>query len=160
VPTPTTQPPGRFALTSSAFTDGGDIPSRFTCDGKDVSPPLAWSGEPDGTVAYVLTMRDPDASDFLHWMAWNIPAKVEHLAADASGNMPDGAGEGRSDFGSGRVGYRGPCPPSGTHHYVLTLYALPILMADAADTPSDRLERAAAKIALGTATLKGAYRRH
>ncbi len=160
VPTPTTQPPGRFTLTSSAFADGGDIPSRFTCDGKDVSPPLAWSGKPDGTVAYLLTMRDPDARDFLHWIAWNIPASTDGLDAAASGDLPDGSGEGRSDFGKGPLGYRGPCPPSGTHHYVLTLYALPILLADAAATPADRLERAAAKIALGTATLKGTYRRH
>ena len=160
VPTPTTQPPGGFTLTSSAFADGGDIPSRFTCDGKDVSPPLAWSGEPGGTVAYLLTMRDPDANDFLHWIAWNVPADVDHLEADASGKMPSGAGEGRADFGGGRVGYRGPCPPSGTHDYVLTLYALPIMLADATATPPDRLERAAAKIALGTATLRGTYRRH
>ncbi|HEY8198567.1 MAG TPA: YbhB/YbcL family Raf kinase inhibitor-like protein [Candidatus Limnocylindrales bacterium] len=147
-------------MSSSAFDAGGDIPPRFTCDGKDVSPPLAWSEVPDGTVAFLLTMRDPDAGDFLHWIAWNIPATIDGLDSDASGNMPHGVGEGRSDFGGGRVGYRGPCPPSGTHHYVLTLYALPILLADAAATPPDRLERAAAKIALGTAILNGAYRRH
>jgi len=157
---PTDIPSGAaFTLASPAFEPGTGIPSRFTCDGEDVSPPLAWSGAPDGTVAYLLTMRDPDARDFLHWIAWNIPATATGLDQAASGDLPGEAGEGKTDFSGSRTGYRGPCPPSGTHHYTLTLYALPIALADAASTPPDRLEQAAAKIALAKATLTGTYRR-
>jgi Raf kinase inhibitor-like YbhB/YbcL family protein len=105
-------------------------------------------------------MRDPDAHDFLHWIAWNIPATVSGLEAGASGDLPGSAGEGTTDFGGRRRGYRGPCPPSGTHDYVITLYALPIALADAGTTPPSRLEGAAGEIALGTATLEGHYRRH
>ncbi|HVQ22046.1 MAG TPA: YbhB/YbcL family Raf kinase inhibitor-like protein, partial [Candidatus Saccharimonadia bacterium] len=151
---------GPLALASSAFEDGGAIPSRFTCDGRDISPPLAWTNVPDGTVSFLLTMRDLDADGFLHWIAWNIPATTRSLDPGASGDMPGDAGEGKSDFAGARRGYRGPCPPSGTHHYVLTLYALPLLLADAATTPPARLEGAAGEIALGLATLRGAYRRH
>jgi Raf kinase inhibitor-like YbhB/YbcL family protein len=103
-------------------------------------------------------MRDPDARDFLHWMVWNLPVSGNELVEGASGALPGDAGEGATDFG-GQRGYRGPCPPSGTHHYVLTLYALPMALADADATPTDRLERAAAEIALATATLTGTYRR-
>jgi Raf kinase inhibitor-like YbhB/YbcL family protein len=156
--TPSPRGPGALILSSPAFTDGGSIPARFTCDGRDVSPPLAWSGAPDGTAAFLLTMRDPDARDFLHWIAWNLPAPTEAIPEGASGALPGDAGEGPSDFGN-QPGYRGPCPPSGTHRYVLTLYALPMALADAATTPTERVERAAAQIALATATLTGTYRR-
>jgi Raf kinase inhibitor-like YbhB/YbcL family protein len=158
--TPTPEPAAEaFSLTSPAFADGKAIPARYTCDGRDVSPPLTWTGLPDATVALLLTMHDPDAGGFLHWIAWNIPADVDHLAAGASGDLPKGAGEGRNDFPSGGRGYRGPCPPSGRHRYVLTLYALPIRLPDAASTPADQLESAAREVALGTATLHGTYRR-
>ena len=158
--TPSERPSqGTLALTSSAFEEGGTIPSRFTCDGKDVSPPLAWTGVPAGTGAFLLTMRDPDARDFLHWIAWNIPASLGGLATGASGALPAGTGEGASDFSGGRPGYRGPCPPSGTHRYVITLYALPAALPDAATTPTRDLERAAARTALASATLTAMYRR-
>ena len=157
-PTPGPTVSGPLALASSAFRDGGAIPSRFTCDGRDISPPLAWTNVPDGTVSFLLTMRDLDADGFLHWIAWNIPATTTNLKAGASGDLPGDAGEGRSDFAGAKRGYRGPCPPSGTHHYVLMLYALPLLMADAATTPPARLEGAAGEIALGLAALHGTYR--
>ncbi len=157
LPTPEPTVSGPLALASSAFEDGGAIPSRFTCDGKDISPPLAWTNVPDGTVSFLLTMRDLDANGFLHWIAWNIPATTTNLKAGASGDLPGDAGEGKSDFAGGRRGYRGPCPPSGTHDYVLTLYALPLLLADAATTSPARLEGAAGEIALGLAALHGTY---
>ena len=156
---PESSPISTFTLTSPAFDADGSIPSRFTCDGQDISPPLAWSGAPDGTVAFLLTIRDPDAGGFLHWIAWNLPVDADGLAAGASGDLPREAGEGRTDFGGSRRGYRGPCPPSGTHRYVVTLYALPMALADADAAPTDRLERAANEIALGRATLTGTYRR-
>ncbi len=157
-PTPGPTLAGPLALASSAFGDGGAIPSRYTCDGRDLSPPLTWTNVPEGTASFLLTMRDIDADGFLHWMAWNIPATTTGLEAGASGDLPGDAGEGRSDFTGSRRGYRGPCPPSGTHDYVLTLYALPIVLADAATTPPARLEGAAGEIALGLAALHGTYR--
>ena len=107
-------------LTSTAFADGGPIPERYTCDGDDVSPPLAWTAPPAGTVSLALCVDDPDAGryPFTHWLAWGL--------ATAAGGLGEGEaapGEGRNDFGA--RGYRGPCPPSGKpHRYVFRLFAL------------------------------------
>ena len=107
-------------LRSSAFEDGGNIPSLYTCDGQDVSPPLEIGDVPEGTVALALVMDDPDApgGTFDHWLVWNIPAGTAEIA---EGTEPEGV-QGRTDFG--RLGYGGPCPPSGTHRYMFKLYAL------------------------------------
>lgn len=109
-------------LTSPAFANESSIPRTYTCDGRDISPPLRWSGVPANATQLSLTMVDPDApgGTFHHWSV-RFPATVGALAA---GEAPSGAVEGRNDFGS--VGYRGPCPPPGAsaHHYVITLIAL------------------------------------
>ena len=111
-------------LKSSAFTNEGSVPSKYTCDGPDVSPPLEWSGAPEGTKSYALICDDPDApmGTWVHWVVWNIPANVNQF----SEGMSKGAGfpgkEGISDFK--RPGYGGPCPPSGTHRYYFKIYAL------------------------------------
>jgi Raf kinase inhibitor-like YbhB/YbcL family protein len=107
-------------LTSAAFGDGEEIPARHTCDGDDVSPPLAWTTPPDGTVSLALCLDDPDAGryPFTHWLAWGLPA-----AAGSLGEGEPAAEEGRNDFGA--PGYRGPCPPPGKpHRYLFRLYAL------------------------------------
>lgn len=104
-----------LTVTSSAIAEGGTIPSRFTCDGDDVSPPLAWSGAPGGTAAYAIVVADPDARGWIHWIATDL------VAPELAEGMPAGV-EGRNDFG--RVGWGGPCPPSGTHRYDVTVYAL------------------------------------
>ena len=109
-----------IAVSSSAFADGGKIPRRHTCDGADVSPPLAFSGLPSGVRELALLVEDPDApkGTFVHWVAWGIDGTRPVLA---EGEAP--AGSGTNDFG--RAGYGGPCPPRGpAHRYVFTVFAL------------------------------------
>lgn len=116
-----------FALVSSAFEDGESIPEKFTCDGEDVSPPLAWENVPEGSEGLALIVEDPDApvGTFDHWLLYNLPADVTKLAegVPTDKELENGALQGTNDFG--QVGYRGPCPPSGpAHRYVFTLKAL------------------------------------
>ncbi len=145
-----------FTLTSPAFHDGGAIPSRFTCDGADDSPPLAWRGAPAGAAVFALLVTDPDARGFVHWVATDIPGSTASLAEGASGSGRAGR-EGRNDFG--RTGWAGPCPPSGTHRYVFELYALSAPLA-LPGTPTAAAVRAAlAGRVLGQARLTGTYRR-
>ena len=113
-------------ISSSAFEDGGLIPPEYTCDGQDISPPLQWEPVPEGTASIALICDDPDApmGTFVHWVLFNLPAETSEL----EGNFPDGetlpngARQGITDFG--KVGYGGPCPPSGTHRYFFKIYAL------------------------------------
>ncbi len=119
--TPAPTPTPRFTLASSAFRPGGQIPARFTCDGADVSPAMSWTGTPGGTKALALIVDDVDASGFAHWIAFAIPPGTTGLA-EGAGASRSSLVQGTNDFG--RVGYGGPCPPSGTHRYVFTLYAL------------------------------------
>ena len=116
-----------LSLSSSVFQDGDSIPTRYTCDGQDVSPPLAWGEPPAGTQSFALILDDPDAPGgvFTHWLVFNLPADSRELAeaVPAQNELPTGALQGKNDFGT--IGYRGPCPPSGsTHHYRFTIYAL------------------------------------
>ncbi|HEX7171434.1 MAG TPA: YbhB/YbcL family Raf kinase inhibitor-like protein [Candidatus Limnocylindria bacterium] len=141
-------------LTSSAFHDGGRIPTEHSCDGEDVSPPLAWSGAPEGTEAFVLVVEDPDAGNFVHWLLTDIPGDTD--------DMPAGQGDrigrpGRSSFGA--AGWGGPCPPSGEHRYVFTLYAVsqPVAVGDGASA-SDARQAMTGHI-LAEAQLSGRYAR-
>src|SRR5947209_3810855 len=112
-------------LTSPAFREGDKIPVKYTCDGENISPPLGWTGVPAGTQSLALMVDDPDAPSgtFVHWAIRGIPPTVDRLEENASkAGLPSGAKEGRN--GAGRVGWFGPCPPSGTHHYVFHLYAV------------------------------------
>jgi len=117
---------GAFALTSPVFGAGGAIPAKYGCIGQNISPPLSWAQPPAGTQTLALTLHDPDApgGSFVHWVIYNIPAASrglpEALAGDAQ--LPDGTLQGKN--GAAATGYVGPCPPSGTHHYIFTLYAL------------------------------------
>jgi Raf kinase inhibitor-like YbhB/YbcL family protein len=107
-------------ITSSAFHEGANIPSKFTCDGSDTSPPLQIAGVPSGAKSLVLIVDDPDAPSglFTHWLVWNIPPQTGSIA---EGSAPQGV-QGANDFG--KSGYRGPCPPSGTHRYSFKIFAL------------------------------------
>lgn len=152
-----------FMLTSPAITPGGEIPAQYTCDGSDISPPLTWSGLPNGTQSLVLIIEDPDAPSgvFRHWAVFDIPIGSSGLAAGYSANRP-GAGlhEARNDFG--KAGYGGPCPPKGhgTHHYHFRLLAIsrPTLELKAPPTALDVL-RAAEPYVIARAELVGTYRR-
>ena len=148
---------GRFRLTSSAFADGDAIPREFSCDAANVSPPLAWTGVPAGTAALVLVVDDPDARGFVHWIVLDL--------AGHDGDLPKGVGptaaspqQGRNDFG--KVGWGGPCPPSGTHHYRFTLTALgaPLGLGDHPEGGDVRNALGRATV-LGKVTLAGTYKR-
>lgn len=121
--TPVAKP---MKLESTAFTDKGLIPSKYTCDGEDISPPLSWSEPPSGTKSLALIVDDPDApgKTFVHWVLYDIPATARALPDNvaAEGNLPSGSLQGKNDFG--KLGYGGPCPPGGTHRYFFKLYAL------------------------------------
>lgn len=107
-------------LTSSAFDEGGEIPARYTCEGPDLSPPLAWSEGPAEARSLALLVDDPDARGWVHWLVYDLPAGLTELPEAAT--VPEGAKEGRTDFK--KTGYGGPCPPRGTHRYSFRLYAL------------------------------------
>ncbi|MBW1838843.1 MAG: YbhB/YbcL family Raf kinase inhibitor-like protein [Deltaproteobacteria bacterium] len=111
-------------ITSKNFKHNQSIPTLHTCDGKDLSPNLAWSGAPEGTKSFALTCIDPDApvGDFIHWLVYNIPATVSEIPQ--AGPLPAGFQEVENDFG--KRPYGGPCPPSGTHRYFFTVYALKV----------------------------------
>jgi Raf kinase inhibitor-like YbhB/YbcL family protein len=110
----------KMKITSSAFNEGGNIPSKFTCDGSDTSPPLQITGVPPAAKSLVLIVDDPDAPGglFTHWLLWNIPPQTNSIA---EGGAPKGV-QGTNDFG--KSGYRGPCPPPGTHRYSFKILAL------------------------------------
>ena len=113
-------------LSSTAFDSGGAIPTRYTCDGMDVSPPLRWSNVPEGTRSLALVADDPDApgGTFVHWVIYDLPPDARRLpeAVPKRQTLPGGAAQGVN--GAGGVGYMGPCPPSGTHRYFFRVYAL------------------------------------
>jgi Raf kinase inhibitor-like YbhB/YbcL family protein len=111
-----------FNLTSPAFAEGGEIPRRFTCDGEDVSPALEWAGAPESVGALVLIVDDPDARGFVHWIVLDVTPTASGGLPEGVSASPDAPRQGRNDFG--RIGYGGPCPPSGTHRYVFSLHAL------------------------------------
>ena len=110
----------RMKITSSAFQEGGNIPSKFTCDGSDTSPPLQITDVPSEAKSLVLIADDPDAPSglFTHWLVWNIPPQTNSIA---EGTAPKGV-HGTNDFG--KSGYGGPCPPPGTHRYSFKIFAL------------------------------------
>jgi hypothetical protein len=114
-------------LSSTSFQNGSRIPAKYTCSGANLSPQLAWTAPPAATASFALIVTDPDAprGTWVHWVLYNLPAGTRALpeGLPALGQLPDGALQGRNDFGE--IGYGGPCPPPGApHHYHFTLYAL------------------------------------
>jgi Raf kinase inhibitor-like YbhB/YbcL family protein len=149
--------PEPLSLTSTSFADGGAIPRRFSCDGENLSPDLTWQGAPDGTKALVLTVIDPDARDFVHWLVYDMagtPAGGLPLGVSAS---PDAPPQGTNSFG--KRGYGGPCPPGGTHHYRFTLSALDTVLELAGAPRIDALRAAMTGHVLAEATLTATYKR-
>lgn len=152
-----------LALTSKAFLHEGQIPAVHTCQGKDVSVPLAWSELPAGTRSLALIVDDPDAPDpaapkmtWVHWVLYNIPPGVTGLPEDVKTKaLPPGTLEGSNDWG--RTGYGGPCPPVGRHRYFFKLYALDVVLPDLGTPDKKRLERAMQGHVLAQHTLVGTY---
>lgn len=142
-------------LTSPAFENGKDIPSEYTADGENISPPLEWSDVPEGTESLTLIMEDPDApsGEWIHWLVWNIPPAVMRIEA---GKTPAGAEEGHTSFEE--IGYGGPHPPSGTHRYRFKLYALNTVLNLPESAHKEELERAILDHIIAHAELTGLYR--
>jgi Raf kinase inhibitor-like YbhB/YbcL family protein len=151
-------------LTSAAFAEGGAIPAKHTCDGADVSPPLAWSGAPSGVVTFALIADDPDAPGgaWVHWVLFNLAGDARALPEDVPKTdqlrQLGAAEQGRNDFR--RVGYGGPCPPPGRpHHYVFRLSALDLSLPLRAGATKQEVERAMRGHVLAEARLTGTYAR-
>lgn len=152
-----------LTLTSSAFAHGERIPKRYTCDGEDLSPPLSWSGAPEGTMSFALVCDDPDApmGTWHHWAAYDIPAEFSELEEGFPADARIGSvHQAFTDFG--RTGYGGPCPPKGhgTHHYGFRLFALDVKHLELpAGAKCEDVEKAAAPHVLARAELMGTYSR-
>ncbi len=151
-------------LTSSAFQDHGSMDARFTCQGNDASPPLAWSGAPAGTKSYALILDDPDAPDpaapqttWVHWVVYDIPAAVTSLPEGAAKAMPAGSRDGLNDWE--RAGYGGPCPPIGRHRYFHKLYALDTVLPDLNQPDKKALLAAMQGHVLAVSELVGTYQK-
>ena len=154
-----------LTITSQAFAHNGEIPAKYTCDGKDISPPLAWSGLPAGTKSLALIVDDPDAPDpaapkmtWVHWVLYNIPPGATGLPEGVkSGELPKGTKEALNDWK--RTGYGGPCPPIGRHRYFLKLYALDVLLPELGKATKQEVEKAMKGHVLASAELVGTYKR-
>ena len=148
--------PDSITVTSTAFDDGGSIPVGYTCDGDEVSPPLAWTGVPDGAAALALVVDDPDAPSgtFTHWVVLDIPLSTTD---SAEGGVPDGGVQAQSSAGG--ASYAGPCPPSGTHHYRFTVVALDALTGLDEGAALDDALAAVDEHATASGTLTGTYAR-
>ena len=154
---------GNMRITSSAFSDQGAIPVVYTCEGKDLSPPLEWSNLPPGTKSLALIVDDPDAPDpaapkmiWVHWVLYNLPATSAGLPEGVK-TLPAGTKEGMND--SKRTGYGGPCPPIGRHRYFHKLYALDTVLPDLKQPTKARLEEAMKGHVIGEAQLMGTYQK-
>ncbi len=152
-----------FEIRSAAFTEGGEIPTRSTCEGEDRSPPLAWSGAPAGTRSLALVVDDPDAPDpaaprtiWVHWVLYDLPPSASGLPeAVARDGLPTGTREGRNDWK--RTGWGGPCPPIGRHRYYFHLYALDAPLGDLGTPTRAKLDGAMKGHVLAQATAMGTY---
>lgn len=155
-----------FTIRSSAFEDGGEIPARHTCEGENVSPPLAFDGVPEGTRSLALVVDDPDAPDpkaprqvFVHWVLYGIPPDASGLpeGAGGAGPLPPGTRAGTNDYE--RTGYGGPCPPIGRHRYFFKLYALDRALPDLGKATKPQLVSAMERHVIAEAQLMGTYQK-
>lgn len=152
-----------LTLRSSVFTNGGEIPSKYTCEGQDIAPPLEWEGVPEQTRSVVLIVDDPDAPDpkaprmtWVHWVLYSIPPDADGLLEGAtSEDLPVGTEEGLNDWK--RTGYGGPCPPIGRHRYFHKLYALDVVLKGMSKPTKAEIESAMKGHVIAKAELLGTY---
>lgn len=146
-------------VTSTAFKDGQDIPVRYTCQGENISPDLEWTPGPSKTESYAVIVEDPDAprGTFHHWLIYNLPHDTHKLdeAVPTRAQLDDGIEQGRND--ANKVGYYGPCPPSGTHHYRFKVFALDTKLPIQAEVTAKELNKAMEGHVVGEGTLTGLY---
>ncbi len=155
-----------LSISSPEFGNHKEIPPDFTCDGKNISPPLQWSGLPEGTRSLALIVDDPDAPDpkapkrtWVHWVLYNIPVASSGLPQGVQpSHLPDGTRQGMND--SHRAGYGSPCPPIGRHRYIFKLYALDTELSDLDSPTKDDLLKAMDGHVLEKAELVGTYQKH
>lgn len=145
-----------FKLTSPAFNNGTQIPSRYTCDGENINPHLAICGVPPNAKSLALLVEDPDAPMGLwtHWVLWNIPPETKEIREHT---VPWGAEQGKNS--KGKVAYQGPCPPTGSHRYIFRLYALDRKLQLPAESDRQALELAMEQHILATTEIMGTYAR-
>ncbi|MGI5827529.1 MAG: YbhB/YbcL family Raf kinase inhibitor-like protein [Patescibacteria group bacterium] len=144
-------------ITSPAFSNNGDIPQRYTCDGQDINPPLSLSDIPEEAESLVITVTDPDTpgKTWVHWVVFNISPDVKEVEEDS---VPEGGILGSNDFG--QTEYGGPCPPSGeTHHYFFTVYAIYIKTTLEEGVVFDEVMETIEDNIIDSAELVGTYRR-
>jgi Raf kinase inhibitor-like YbhB/YbcL family protein len=152
-----------FSITSPAFEEGQEIPVRYTCDDKDISPPLQWRDMPVGTQSLVLIVDDPDAPDpdapkmtWVHWVLYNLPPDPKELPEAVQDNqLPSKSLQGTNSWD--RTGYGGPCPPVGRHRYFFRLYALDRILPDLGFPDKDKLLQNIQGHVLAEAVLMGTY---
>jgi Raf kinase inhibitor-like YbhB/YbcL family protein len=147
-----------FTLSSPAFADGQPIPVRFTCDGEDVSPQLAWESAPPDTASMALIVDDPDARGFTHWVLYDLDGARTGAVPEGISASPDAPPQGGNDFG--RIGWGGPCPPAGRpHRYRFRLFALTEPLGLTGTPTADDVLVAAEGRVLASAELIGTYER-
>jgi Raf kinase inhibitor-like YbhB/YbcL family protein len=148
-------------IKSTAFDNGGMIPDKYTCEGENISPPLEWDNLPDGTKSVALIGDDPDApmGTWVHWVVYDIPASISKLPENtpADKTLTNGGKQGSNDFH--KIGYGGPCPPSGTHRYFFKLYALDTYIGLEPGMTKEQLLRNMKGHVLEEAKLMGQFRR-
>ena len=154
-----------FVLSSPAFSQMQEIPSIYTCESDDISPPLKWQNIPTGAKSLAIIVDDPDAPDpkapstiWVHWVAYNLSPEVTELSQGiTSGSLPSGMKEGKNDWG--QTGYRGPCPPIGRHRYFFKLYALDVVLNDLHNPTKAQLENAMRGHIIAETELVGTYQK-
>ena len=154
-----------LTLTSKGFSNQSSIPAQYTCEGKNISPPLSWSGVPGDTRSLALIVDDPDAPDpaapktiWTHWVLYNLPAKDGTLPEGAqAADLPQGTREGTNDWK--RTGYGGPCPPIGRHRYYFRLFALDLVLPDLGQPTRTKLLASMEGHVAVSAELMGTYRK-
>jgi Raf kinase inhibitor-like YbhB/YbcL family protein len=152
-------------ITSAAFEDGGAMAAKYTCEGRDIAPPLQWEGVPQGARSLALIVDDPDAPDpaaprmtWVHWVLYNLPPDSGGLAEGVTAaRLPGGALEGLN--GWNRAGYGGPCPPIGRHRYFHKLYALDVVLDDLKRPSKDQLLKAMQGHVIAQAEIVGTYKK-
>ncbi len=150
-----------FILSSTVFAEGDPIPQKYSCDGEDISPPMQWTDPPEGTMSFALIADDPDApvGTWVHWVLYNLPANINSLpeAFPSDADLADGSKNGENSWR--RLGYGGPCPPSGTHRYFFKLYALDLILDMTAGATKEQLLQAMEGHILAETELMGTYTR-
>jgi Raf kinase inhibitor-like YbhB/YbcL family protein len=154
---------GNMRISSTAFSNQSAIPALYTCEGKDISPALAWMDLPAGAKGLALIVDDPDAPDpaapkmtWVHWVLYNLPATNDGLSEGVKA-LPAGTKEGVNDWK--RIGYGGPCPPIGRHRYFFKLFALDTVLPDLKQPTKAKLEQAMKGHVIGEAQLMGTYQK-